>query len=229
MKKFLVFSLTLLTPFLFSFTSSKPDFEGKLVYDITINSSNMPEQAKAMFDGSQVIIYVKGMMTRAEMNMAMQNTISISDRKANTSVTLMDIMGSKYMIKSDINKKETEKAPEVTVKELNETKTIAGYLCKKAEILFKDKSGKEKSTIIFYSEEITNQMGYDKRNYFLKDIKGMPLEYEITTDNGMTMKMTAKTISKESIADSKFEIPTGYKETTAEDLQKDMMKMMQQH
>jgi len=43
------------------------------------------------------------------------------------------------------------------------------------------------------------------------------------------MKMTAKTVSKEEVADSKFEIPAGYKETTTEDLQKEMMKMMQQH
>jgi hypothetical protein len=43
------------------------------------------------------------------------------------------------------------------------------------------------------------------------------------------MKMMAKSVSKESVPASKFDIPADYKETTMEDMQKDMQKMMQQH
>jgi hypothetical protein len=55
----------------------------------------------------------------------------------------------------------------------------------------------------------------------------MPLEFEINAQNGMKLKMSAKSVSKESVLASKFDIPNDYKETTMEDLQKDMQKMMQ--
>jgi GLPGLI family protein len=227
MKKIIYLSVFLLAFFVgFSFTTVP--FEGKLTYDVSVTGATLPEQAKAMFAGSKITLYIKGMNARTEMEMAMQTTISIADNKEKTSVTLMDLMGHKFMIKSD-HKKEAEKAPEVTVKELNETKTIAGYFCKKAEVFFKDKSGKEQSTFLFYSEEIANQMGNDKNNYFLQSIKGMPLEYEIHSTNGMVMKMTATSISKEEVPNSKFAIPEGYKETTQEDLKKEMMELMSPH
>jgi hypothetical protein len=56
----------------------------------------------------------------------------------------------------------------------------------------------------------------------------MPLEYEMKAERGMKLKMTAKTVSKEKISDSKFDIPSDYKETTLEEMQKEMMKMMRQ-
>lgn len=226
MKKiFYSISAFALLTLLVSFTGTDKSFEGKIVYEISMEGANLPPEAQAMFAGSEMTLYIKGQKTRSEMNMAFQNTISISDRKANTSVTLMDVMGNKYLIKNDVTK-ENEKTPEVTVKEMDETKTIAGYKCKRADLTFKDKNGKDQSSTVYYSEELVNLMGYDKRSYQFKSIKGMPLLYTVNTENGMTMKMEAKSVSKEAIPDNKFEIPTGYKETTMEELQKEMMKNM---
>ena len=210
----------------FSFIGT--DFEGKIVYTVDVDNPNMPPEAKAMMAGSELNIYIKGTKTRSDMNMGFQNTTTIADSKTKTSVMLMEVMGNKYKIITDPNKKETDKAPDVSVKYLDETKEIAGYKCKKAEITFKDKSGNSRVTNIYYSEEITNHLGNDNRSAQFKDLKGMPLEYEIVADRGMTMKMMAKSVSKESVADSKFDIPSGYKETTIEDMQKEMMKMMQE-
>ena len=211
-----------------SFTGSS-DFEGKIVYAIDFNNPNMPPQAKAMMAGSNATTYIKGTKTRSEVNMAMQNTIAIYDSKTNTAVTLMEVMGNKYKIKNDLSKKD-EKKPDTKVNVTSETKVIAGYTCKKAEVTFTDKNGTATNTNIWFTEEISNHMNTSSENgYQFKDIKGMPLEYEIKTQNGMTMKMSATSVSKETVADSKFDIPSEYKETTVEDMQKDMMKMMQQH
>ena len=229
MKKLFVLSaIASLSLFSSSFTGNTAGFEGKVHFDISVSGGQMPPEAMAMFAGSELTIFIKGMRSRSEMNMGFQNSITISDGKTNTAVSLMDVMGNKYMIKSD-NSKEEDKSADVTVKELDETKEIAGYKCKKAEITYKDKSGNPMVTTVFYSEDISNQMGYDKKNYQFKGIKGMPLEYEINADRGMKLKMTATSVTKESVPDSKFEIPSGYKETTPEEMQKDMMKMMQQH
>ncbi len=229
MKKFITSALPLAIVFsLFSFTFTGTTFEGKMLYDISVEGANLPPEAKAMFAGSEIKVYVKGMKSRTEMTMGFQNTITFTDRAANTSVTLIEVMGSKYMIKND-NSKDTDKTQVATVKELSETKTIAGYKCKKAEVTFKDKSGAQQVTNIYYTEEIANQMGTNKKSYQFKNIKGMPLEYEILAENGMKMKMTAKSVTKEAVADTQFTIPTGYKETTEEEMQKEIMQKMGQH
>lgn len=54
----------------------------------------------------------------------------------------------------------------------------------------------------------------------------MPLEYESLADRGMKMKMTAKSITKESVSDSKFEIPSDYKEIKSDDIYKEMKELM---
>ena len=203
------------------------DFEGKIVYSIDFIGANMPPQAKSMMAGSKTTVYIKGAKARTEMSMGPQTTTSFYDSKTNISVTLMEVMGSKYKIKTDASKKD-EKKPEVKVNVTSETKVIAGYTCKKANVTVTDQKGTAQATTIWFTEEISNHMNTTNENGAqFKDIKGMPLEYEIKTQNGMSMKMTATSVSKETVADSKFTIPDGYKETTPEEMQKDMMQKMQ--
>ena len=112
----------------------------------------------------------------------------------------------------------------------SETTKIAGYNCKKAEVTMTDSKGTSHVTNIWFTDEITNHMYSENENGAqFKDIKGMPLEYEIQSKNGMAMKMTATSVSQETVADSKFDIPADYKETTIEEMQKEMMQKMKQH
>ena len=228
MKKTYIFFLSIAAIVAFSFTNSISDFEGKIVYTISVEGAKLPPEAKAMFEGSEMTTYIKEGKSRTDMNMGFQNTSTISDAKTKSSVMLMEVMGNKYKIKADEStKKDSDKKSEPIVKYLTDTKEIAGYKCKKAEITFTDKTGSSQVTTMYYTEEISNHMSYDSRNSAFKDIKGMPLEFEVNAQNGMTMKMSAKSVSKESVPMSKFDIPSDYKETTMEDMQKDMMKAMQ--
>jgi hypothetical protein len=226
MKKALLLSLIAASIITLSFSIATTEFEGKINYEITIDGSSLPPEAMAMFEGSELNVYIKGTKSRSEVSMGFQNTTTISDTKTNSSVMLMEMMGNKYKIKS--NPQKDEKPSDVSVKYLDETKEIAGYKCKKAQITFKDKSASDIVTNIYFTEEISNYMGNDSRSSQFKEIKGMPLEYEMKAERGMKLKMTAKTVSKEKISDSKFDIPSDYKETTVEEMQKEMMKMMRQ-
>ena len=101
MKKLFVLSaIASLSLFSSSFTGNTAGFEGKVHFDISVSGGQMPPEAMAMFAGSELTIFIKGMRSRSEMNMGFQNTVTISDGKANTAVSLMEIMGNKYMIKS---------------------------------------------------------------------------------------------------------------------------------
>src|ERR1051325_2984496 len=172
MKKLI--SILSLAVICFSFTGS--EFEGKIVYSIDISGGNMPPQAKSMMAGSTATVYVKGDKAKTEMNMGMQTTTSYFDRKTNKSVTLMEIMGNKYQLKQE-DKKDAKK-PDIKTNITSETKTIAGYACKKAEVTMTDEKGTHTFNI-WFTEEISNHINTSNENaYQFKDIKGTPLEYE---------------------------------------------------
>lgn len=198
-------------------------FEGIIKYSISFEGSGLPPEALTMLNGAESTTYIKGDKRRTDMSMAIQSTSSFMDSRTKTIVTLMDIMGQKYLIRmneSDI-KKEEDKAPQVTFKYLDETKEIAGYKCKKAEAIIKTKDGKEEIVNIYYTEEIPAS---DMKAAY-KGLKGFPMEF-IMYQSGMKMSFTTKSVSKEQVTDNKFEIPKdGYKETTMEEFQKSMQQM----
>ena len=200
----------------------KSNFEGVVTYSISFEGSGLPPEALAMFKGSETITYIKSDKCRVDMNMPTQSSSFIMDNKNKNIVSLMDIMGKKFLIKMDASdiKKEQETTPETAIKYTDETKTIAGYKCKKAVVTIKNGEGKVMD--VYYTEEIpTNDI---KPVY--KGLKGFPLEYSVN-QGGMEMKFTAKNVSKVSVADSKFEIPTeGYTVTTIDGLQKAMTQEM---
>jgi GLPGLI family protein len=201
----------------------KGSFEGKVVYELNFDNAGLPPEALQMLKGAEAITFIKEDKRRVDISMPMQSTSSIMDNKSKQIVTLMDIMGQKYLIRTteaDI-KKEEEKAPETTIKYVDGTKTIAGYTCKKAEVTQKSKDGKEEVSTVYYTEEIP---AAEMKSAY-KGLKGFPMEYTVK-QGGVQMKFICKSANKEKVEDSKFEIPKeGYTETTMEDFQKEMMKL----
>jgi len=217
-----LFSLFALAMLAVSFKST-PVFEGSVTYSISFEGNSLPPEALAMFKGAEAVTYIKGDKRRVDMNMPMQSTSAIIDGKSNTVITLMDIMGMKYLIRMNEAeiKKEQEKAPETKIKYTNETKIVAGYKCKKAEVTVVSKDGREETLNVFYTEDIPAS---DVKSAY-KGLKGFPLEYAIS-QGGMKLQFTATNVNSEKVSDSKFDIPKeGYTETSFEDFQKAMMQM----
>lgn len=121
--------------------------------------------------------------------------------------------------------------PEITYTE--ETKKIAGMNCKKAIIKTVDRQGVANEQAIWYSPDfvmgegftMTSQggggmrmMGFNPSG--LDKIKGFPMEYEITRQNGMKIHMTVTKIQLDANIDDKaFEIPKGYDIKPASEMQ----------
>ena len=223
MKKIIAVSILGLFCFINIYGQNNKSFEGIVKYAISFEGAGLPPEALTMLNGAESVTYIKGSKRRTEMNMAIQSTTAIADSKTKTLVTMMDVMGQKYLIRmneSDL-KSEEAKAGDVTFKYTDETKEIAGYKCKKVEATVRSKSGKEEVVNIYYTDEIPATE--IKAAY--KGLKGFPMEFQMN-QGGMKMTFTTKSVSKEPIDDSKFEIPKdGYKETTMEDFQKSMQKM----
>ena len=178
-------------------------FEGKMT--MKIEYEEVPEEYESymsMFP-KESRLYVKGKKTRIEQNTMGGTNTTIMDSETGKGFMVMNAMGQKaaYELESGVEKKDTSKLPTVTYKE--ETKEIAGYKCKKAELKY---DGEEEPMTIWYTEEIT---GVYNPQYSGIGIKGSVLEYTVAA-NGMVMTMTVSEIKKEKVSDDKFTVPEGY-------------------
>jgi GLPGLI family protein len=190
--------------------------EGKFIFEISYPGSEMSDQQLAMMP-TEMVMYIKKDKSRMEMSMGMgMTTVVISDNKAKVATTLMDVMGNKIATKSteaDIEKQNADQG-DFKVQITDETKTIAGYTCKKAVVT--DNEGE--SSDIYFCEDIKLEGGNWSQKQF-KDINGFPLMYSFK-QRGMNMQMTATKIIDEKVDDSKFNIPSDYKEMTQEEMRK---------
>jgi len=192
--------------------------EGSVVYSITLTDNDIDPQV-ASFMPKEMTMYFKGDKSKTEMKMGMGQMAYIYDAKAKVMTTLTDMMGQKYCIKMTEEEMEKEggKEKKTTIKYLDDTKVICGYTCYKAEVTTEGE--KDKQTI-YYTKDIVVK-GADVMKGAMKGLEGFPVEYALN-QNGIGMKMTAKTITKDKIDETIFKVPEGYKEMTKEEA----MKMM---
>ena len=189
-------------------------FEGVIIYEIKIEGDELDPMAKAMFSNMEQTMYLKKEKSRSESDFGISKSITISDSKTKSVVTLSEIMGQKFMIKltpEDLAKQD-KMVEDIKINYLDETKVIAGYTCKKAHVITSDSPD---PIIVFYTPDIpATPYGTP-----FKGIAGLPLEYDGNM-GGIKMKTTVKTIKTEKVPNTKFDIPEGYEETTVEELQK---------
>ena len=103
----------------------------------------------------------------------------------------------------------------------NETKTIAGYLCKKVKVTFPNKDFEDFD--IYY----TNKIKLDKPNWNnpFYQIDGVLMEYQIVMF-GIRTKIVADSIAFIKVDDSEFEIPIDYKKVTKEEIEEEINKLL---
>ena len=198
--------------------------QGKAIFDITYPDAELDEQTLAMMP-TQSTLYFKDQFSRTEMKIAMGTTIVITDGKSGVATMLMDMMGNKIAMKTtkaDIEK-EKKKIGKIktVVKITGETKTIAGYLCKKAEITIKMKDSSDVKSSVWFTNEISAPNSMRSGGGDFEEIDGFMMEYQTQMDK-LTMKMTCMSAIETTVSDSLFTIPPGYTVTTMDDL-KEMM------
>lgn len=213
--------LTLITSALISVATFAQTTEGKVTYSIDYSSDN-PEMAAylGMMTGSTMELSFMPGKSRVEMKMgAMGTVVTIADEKSKKTLSLTNAMGQKLAMEGAIdesqNTQTTAKGFQFT--KVDETKTIAGFTCKK--VIVTTQTGEE--MIMWYTTDIT---AYSKGQQFYNgNIPGFPLEYSTTTQ-GMKMKFTATSVENK-VSDKKIfdmKIPDGYTKKTQEELMQQM-------
>lgn len=189
-------------------SDDKGEFEGVVTYSINVSD---PQYAPSV--GNSLKVYIKGSKSKTVQEGGFTKMSFGDTNKPNNQVTLIDIMGSKYLIKNDTTKKDTSTP---VVKYEDATKKIAGYACHKAEVTT-TVQGQAVTVTVYYTEDIVSKTN----NYgSFKGLKGFPLEYA-ASQSGITVTYTATKVSKESLTDDIFKPHvSGYKPVTAEELRK---------
>lgn len=197
--------------------------EGYVLYDTKFDG--MPAEQAAMMGDMETKTYFKNGKVYTESSSMMGSQIAVIDDKGMT--MLMEQMGNKFAIKQTKEEMEKEaakskdKTPDPKIEYTEETKTIAGYECKKANITVVGRDKKEEKIEMWYCDkfENPNKDGKGRGQGALKGLKGMPFEYAFSIGGGMKLKMIAKEVSTDPVSDSKFEVSTeGYKLMTVDEL-----------
>jgi GLPGLI family protein len=129
----------------------------------------------------------------------------------------MDMLGQKIALTANGEEEDENPYKDAKVTITEDTKTIAGYKCKKA--IIEPKDSKDGKLELYFTKEL----GSNARNASgpFKQIEGAVLEYGIK-QQGMDMKFSASTVSKEKVPDTKFNIPEGYTFMSRKDFMKSM-------
>lgn len=178
-------------------------------------------------------MFFKNGMTKIESDMGMGTNQVIIDSKTKITTTLFEAMGRKMGFTSSdsamqqmMNNQDSGRQrirpqqfnPEVFIEYLSETKKIAGMECKKALIRYKNRSGAEEQQIVWYSPEFVLGEGFSMRDMNrmanipgLNKLKGFPMEFETTRQNGAKVHYQVTKVDLNAKVDDKtFLIPKDY-------------------
>jgi hypothetical protein len=214
MKKIILPVLLLAVLFLVKFNSNAQTakvFTGTITYNITYPPNTAPNVAAQL--PKTITMLIAGNKVKAGGTFGPMKQTFIKNADARTLTTLVERDGrkvvmnkSKEQIAADLA---SEKAP--ATKDLKETKKIAGFNCKSAEVNYLDKRGQAHKTIVFYSDELgTNNLNFDNQ---YRGIKGIPLELELVL-HGIPMKLIASSVSPGRVSNKEFETPKDFEVLT---------------
>jgi uncharacterized protein (DUF1330 family) len=188
--------------------------DAKIVYRI----ETPPEQtADPSFEGGTLTQYMKGHLSRVDIDFKVVHYSYLINSREETVVTLIENHGDKYLIRGGKEEytKDLKEYAAVQFKDAGETKQIAGYTCKKA--IGKMANG-ETFEVYYTADLIPENKQYNRR---FVNLKGIPLQFEIINKNGSRMRMVATKVDLYAVPGSFFDTPkSGYKEISREELMK---------
>jgi GLPGLI family protein len=162
---------------------------------------------------STTAYFLKGNLSRAEVNSSQYSSVTIYDSKSGTGVILREVNGQKLLIRMNEENwnQKNRRFINLNFTKTNEIKTIAGYACSQA----KASTPEGFEVTVFYTRDlIPENKAYDP---LFKNLDGLPLEYELQKGQ-LQIKYTLASVNLNPVPASKFDIPTsGYREMTYEE------------
>lgn len=177
-------------------------FEGVITFEINHKYSNSSSKDKKLMP-SKLEYYISGKLARIDQHTNIGVQTTIIDTLSKKHILLIQLMDKKFGI---LIEKELNSLEETTY--LKDTDSILEFLCNKA-IIKDDKS----SSTLLYTSKISNAY-----NTNFKNLKGFPLQYEITSKDFIS-SYKASTIIQKPIDPMMFEIDNQTSIYTMKDFQ----------
>lgn len=218
MKKILFIAFIPCVLFVYRTQAQKQVSDAQITYRIKVDlPEGVPAPAAAQFENSHLVYSFKNYLFRSDMYIGQKTRSNIRNSRDHTAVTLIDNGQVKYLIRFDPQElaRESKRFEGVTFRDGTGTRKIAGYQCREATGQLKDGT----TFSLYYTPElVTEDQDYNDR---FRGLKGIPLEFEMTTSHHVTMTMTATEVSLTPQPRSVFAIPTsGYREISYSELQR---------
>lgn len=186
--------------------------QGVITYNIIYDESeisqqmknNMPEKVTLSFNANKIRM---DFSVKSGVEMA-----NITDPD-NRLFVIMMTMGPHKMAFKLVNDEidlQSEKYGITNIRFLDETKTIAGYLCKKAIISYEE----DEDLIVYYTEEI--DAGSDNYATPFEGIPGVLMQFSMLQKN-VRVTFVAEKVEFQTVDNSMFVIPQGYQIISGED------------
>lgn len=187
--------------------------EAKITYGIKVDMPAGSNTHMPNMSNGKMVMYIKGNEVREDLNLGIFNytVLMLGD---GSMVTLMDMAGNKYLIRSSKAKIDSaaKKFKGITFTDLHQSKVIAGYTCKKME----GKMSDGKFFTVYYTPGILPQN--NNYNSQLSGLKGLALQFNMDM-NRLKMALTASNVDLSPLPSSLFVVPTsGYKEMNMSNL-----------
>ena len=188
--------------------------DARIVYKIETPAQQGADPA---FEGGSLTQYMKGHLSRVDIDFKVVHYSYLINSKTETVVTLIDNNGDKYLIRANKEEyaKDLKEYATVQFKDGTATKQIAGYNCKQSI----GKTADGKTFEVYYTPDLVPENRQYNRRFV--NLKGIPLQFEIINKNGTKMQMVATKVDLLPIPGSYFDVPkSGYKEISKEELTK---------
>lgn len=188
-------------------------FSGVVTYGIAYEGEELDATTLAQLP-TEIVVSINGMKSRSEQSSPFYTMASISNFQDGSTIILFDYMGMKVAVNQSKEEIEAGQAESEYVDPIisfvDETKIIAGYSCKKAEV-----TQGEDIIGVYYTDEIALPAGFNDNSGF-KGINGMLMQYSIVQGE-IVMIITVKEISKTKPKAGLFLIPDDYEVKTMEE------------
>ncbi len=193
--------------------------EGHIIYDIEYMGDSLdrflqnflPKQMKILFKDNCTRNQVQSMSGLLDLT-------HIKNYSDETNIALITILDKKYKYIEKLNEPSIffKERPDLKVEYTEETKTIAGYPCKKIKVTMPSgEEGKQKFDI-YYTDKI-NIKGFNDHTPF-QSVNGVLMEFQLDFYD-VPMKFTATEVKQYNISSKKFETPNGYKRINKKTMQ----------
>jgi len=183
--------------------------ECTITYNITVtDSTNADKDLAVSLKSSYKTVFIKGNDSRTDLISPAFIQSVIYDKTTGKATILREFGSNKFITKLTNTQwnKENSKYENATLQFLDETKTIAGYICKKCILKLTDGS----TFNMYYTTTIIPSVR--EFEYQFKDVPGLVLEYESVETKGIKIKYVANKVNLSPVPIGKFVIPTtGYR------------------